>query len=84
MKTNRSLSRYLINNVLSIGERLIRSGLIIENYIIINVSIAAGAAHDLIILKTIIDAFVNYFRIITLIKIIVGALGKSSVISTDS
>ena len=84
METNRSLSRYLISNVLPISEGLIRNGLIIENYIIINVSIAAGAAHDLIISKTMIDASVGYSRIITLIKTIVGALEKSSVIFTDS
>ena len=84
METNRFLSRYSINNVLPIGERLIRSGLIIENYIIINVSIAAGAAHDLIISGTTIDASVGYSRIITLIETIVGASGRSSVISTDS
>ena len=84
METNRFFSRYLINNVLPINEGLIRNGLIIENYIITNVSTVAGTAHDLIILKTTIDAFVGYFRITTLIKTIVGALKKSSVIFTDS
>ena len=84
MKTNRSLSRYLTNNVSLIGEGLIRSGLIIENYIVINVSIVAEAAHDLIISKTTIDASVGYFRITALIETVVGALGKSSVIFTDS
>ena len=84
METNRSLSRYLISNVLPINEKFIRNGLIIENYIIINVSIVVGAAHDLIISGTTINASVNYFRITTLIKTIVGALEKNSVISTDS
>ena len=84
METNRSLSRYLISKVLPISERFIRNGLIIENYIIINVSIIVGAAHDLIISKTTIDAFVDCFRITTLIETIVGALKKNSVISTDS
>ena len=83
METNRFLSRYLINNVLPISERFIRNGLIIENYIIVNISIVAGVAHDLIISRTTIDAFVGYFRIITLIKTVVGALKKSSVISAD-
>ena len=84
MEINRFFSRYLISNVLSISEKPIRNGLIIENYIIINVSITAEAAHDLIILKTTIDAFISYSRITTLIKTIVGALEKSSVIFADS
>ena len=83
MKTNRFFSRYLINNVSPISEGPIRNELIIENYIIINVSIVAGAAHDLIISETTIDASVDYSRITTLIKTIVGALERSSVISTD-
>ena len=83
METDYFFSRYLINNVLSINERSIRSELIIENYIIINVSIVAGAAHDLIISGTTINAFVGYSRITTLIKIIAGALGRNSVIFAD-
>ena len=83
IETDRFLSRYLINNVLSISEGPIRSGLIIENYIIINVSIVIEAAHDLIISGTTIDASVSYFRITALIKIIVGVLEKSNVIFTD-
>ena len=83
METNRFLSRYLISNILPISERFIRSGLIIENYVIVDVSITAGAAHDLIISGTTINAFVSYFRIITLMKTIVGALKRSSVIFTD-
>ena len=84
MEINRFLSRYSINNVLSISEGLIRSGLIIENNIIINVSIVAGAAHDLIISGTTIDASVSYFRITALIETVAGASGRSSVIFTDS
>ena len=83
MEIDRSFSRYLISNISPISEGFIRSGLIIENYIIINVSIAAGAAYDLIISGTTIDASVGYFRIITLIKTVVGALEKNSVISAD-
>ena len=66
IKTNRFFSRYLIRNVLPISEKLIRSGLIIENYIIINVSIIAETAYHLIISGTTIKASVSYFRIITL------------------
>ena len=70
IEINRFFPRYSIRNVLPISEVLIRSGLIIENYIIFNVLIAAGAAHDLIISKTTINAFVSYSRITALRKII--------------